>query len=849
MSGFWEFCLDFWGEYTLKFYNSCYNHIELTMKNRNALAAGTMLQQYRIDEVIGQGGFGITYLAFDTDLQRKVAIKECYPRDFVQREGTRVVTTSPDMVADFDWALGKFVDEATTLARFKHSGIVQVLQIIKDENESAYMVLEFVEGQAFGAWLKQHKGTMSEARLKHVITPIFNALEIVHHKDIVHRDIAPDNIFIRPNGEAVLLDFGTAKQSIALHTRTMNLVVKDGYSAPEQYYAETKRQGPWTDIYALAAMLYEAVAGKRPLTSVERQDAVLNDEDDPLPHLASLGHEGEGYSRAFLDAIMLGLQPKASQRPQSLEEWRKILLPDDGAADLAASEYDGQEDVRTQVLSAQAAAAISGQEEGLASKAAAPSPRGKGFAIVTASVVGAALLVGGAFWALQGQNNTEPEQQISKRLPEPDKKDPTQEALQAQQAELQRRETKDWQEARLDDTLGGYQSFLRSYPQTAHMLELQQALAKLSDPWAKTISSGKLEHARAVAANEDVIAIAGEAFDVSLGRQGLIHLISHSGKEKWRAEFGKSGYDSFRDILITESGDIVAVGFSRPDGSARSSAMIVGYSPLGQIKWSLDMGSGTHNELKSIAQLPGGDLIASGSIYAGARQRKDGWLVRLDTAGRVLFDKSFGGPGNDEFNDLQVLPTGDLAVVGSNQKPGRNDEEFWTLKLSADGKLLWENSAGGSKSDYLQSASVRPDGQFYAVGDTNSLGSGSVDGMVMRISRDNRMHPKSIIAKSDDYLTAISATPQGKVLVAGYTASKATGHSDGWVSQYDADLKTVEWERVIGDAKSEQIEAIDVLADGTIVAVGAKLVPGQGSAGFWVVKLGQDGHYTARSHH
>ena len=265
------------------------------MTTKHALASGTMLRQYRIDDVIGQGGFGITYLAFDTDLKRRVAIKECFPRDFVGREGTTVIPTHSPNKKDFDWAMSKFVEEATTLARFKNPGIVQVLQILKGENSSAYMVLEFIEGSDLAAHLREYGKPMPEAELKQLITPIYDALEVVHKQGIAHRDVAPDNIFIRKTGEAVLLDFGAAKQTVNQHSRTMNLVVKDGYSAPEQYYAEG-RQGSWTDVYAFAATLYRAISGKRPIDAMARLDALNNGEPDPLPSLHKI--VGDKYSKA-----------------------------------------------------------------------------------------------------------------------------------------------------------------------------------------------------------------------------------------------------------------------------------------------------------------------------------------------------------------------------------------------------------------------------------------------------------------------------------------------------------------------------------------------------------------------
>ena len=143
------------------------------MDNLNSLVLGTRLRQYRIDSILGQGGFGITYLAEDEDLQRKVAIKECYPGMFVSRQGTTVVPTTSEGEADYNWALKKFRDEATTLAKFKHPGIVQVLQIIKDENNTAYMVLEFVEGQSFESWLKGLDQLPNEKQLRALTEPLF----------------------------------------------------------------------------------------------------------------------------------------------------------------------------------------------------------------------------------------------------------------------------------------------------------------------------------------------------------------------------------------------------------------------------------------------------------------------------------------------------------------------------------------------------------------------------------------------------------------------------------------------------------------------------------------------------
>ncbi|MDJ0930647.1 serine/threonine-protein kinase [Breoghania sp.] len=233
------------------------------------------------------------------------------------------VPTGSDTKVDYDWAVDKFIAEATTLAKFRHLGIVQVLQILKGENNSAYMVLEYVDGQSLDQWLKSLPTVPSQVQLETAIAPMLDALAAVHKADFTHRDIAPDNIFIRKNGEAVLLDFGAAKLTAAQHSKTMHQIVKNGYSAPEQYYEEG-RQGPWTDIYAFSTTLYQCLFGKKPIDAMARLDALHNEEPDPLPPLEALGLEG--YDPAFLAAISRGLSPQAKNHPQDVETWRAELL-------------------------------------------------------------------------------------------------------------------------------------------------------------------------------------------------------------------------------------------------------------------------------------------------------------------------------------------------------------------------------------------------------------------------------------------------------------------------------------------------------------------------------------------
>ena len=797
-----------------------------------------MLRQYRIDKVIGQGGFGITYLAFDTDLQRQVAIKECYPRDFVAREGTTVVATTSENSNNFDWALGKFVDEATTLARFKHGGIVQVLQILKEENNSAYMVLEFVEGQSFDQWLKSKPEAPSEDELRKVIAPLVDALQVVHENGIAHRDVAPDNIYIRDNGEAVLLDFGTAKQTVSQQTRTMNLVVKDGYSAPEQYYAEG-RQGPWTDIYAFAATLYRAIAGKRPADAMARQDALNNDEPDPLVHLSEIAPPK--YSPDFLDAIMKGLTLQAKRRPQSLTEWRTLLLGKDKPVPVPA----GSNDETHLVTPPSNSSSLNGTGgNGGPQQPSKQSQIGK----VAAALVLLCLLAGGGYWFVLKQNQQH-EATIPVQQDDKPKQPSTLVSEKKRQDDLARKlalkEEADWTSALTTDTLDGYRLFLRHYPNTRRIDNVEDAVKHLSAPWSKLMGGGAEEVATAVAAGFDSIAVAGSVKTMNAGRKGLIYLLSHGGKQRWRKVLDEQGEHEISDILLTDTGDVIVVGNHKASRSAQPQALAMRFDSHGRQLWKFILGDGGMSSLASVAQLPNGELVAVGMIDGVSGSDSDGWMVRLAPDGTMLSQHSYGEGGDDALNAVEALPTGEIAVVGRMQRQANGDNQFWLMKISTQGKKLWERFPGGRQSDEYRAVAVRPDGRFYAVGETQSLGTGSIDGMITFVAGENKLFPKPVMEKRDDVLTAAAVTRDGGFLAGGYTTSKGAGQTDGWVTKYDGNLKTVIWQRVIGTTGKDQISAIDVLPDGSIVAAGSRLSNSK-SSGFWVVKIGPDGEYDAR---
>ena len=291
-------------------------------QHRNALKPGYQLHWYHIREILGQGGFGITYLADDANLNQPVAIKEYLPVELAVREDAiSVHPVSGEHGEQFQWGLDRFITEAQTLARFRHPNIVRVLTVFK-ENNTAYMVMEYEQGRPLHEILKERK-TLSEEELKGMIMPILDGLEEVHAENFIHRDIKPPNIYIREDRSPVLLDFGSARQSLGERTSTLTTLVSPGYAPFEQYVSKSRKQGPWTDIYGLGATLYRAATGIAPTDSMDRSEAILHTGRDIFVSAQEVA--AGRYTEGFLAAIDHAMAFRPEERPQTIGEWRKEL--------------------------------------------------------------------------------------------------------------------------------------------------------------------------------------------------------------------------------------------------------------------------------------------------------------------------------------------------------------------------------------------------------------------------------------------------------------------------------------------------------------------------------------------
>ncbi|HSW36189.1 MAG TPA: protein kinase [Candidatus Limnocylindrales bacterium] len=277
-----------------------------------------LLEKYLIGRVLGQGGFGITYLAWDLNLNLKLAIKEYFPQDLASRVAghSQVSAYTGSMGSQYEYGLDKFLQEARTLAQFEdHPNIISVRDFFK-ANGTAYFVMSYVEGITLKEHLANSGGKLPLDQALGIIMPVMDALKEVHAANILHRDISPDNVFINRKGQVILLDFGAARQAIGEKGRSLSIILKPGY-APEEQYRSKGVQGPWTDIYAVSATMYHLIAGQHPPEALERL------VDDTLIPPSQLGADiDETEEQAMLKALAV----RAPDRFQTVQEFQAALM-------------------------------------------------------------------------------------------------------------------------------------------------------------------------------------------------------------------------------------------------------------------------------------------------------------------------------------------------------------------------------------------------------------------------------------------------------------------------------------------------------------------------------------------
>lgn len=295
--------------------------------NDEGLPDGTLLLngEFQITGRLSHGGFGITYLAKDISLSRTVVIKECFPEAFCsRRNNASVMVRSASHEDQYSSIVKMFIREARSIAKMRHPNIVGVHRVFED-NHTAYIALDLIDGHDLQEIIEDEDRDLTPTQIKDILFKILDAIELVHAHDLLHRDISPDNILLDKWGNPVLIDFGAAREEASKKTRTIStvMVVKDGYSPQEFYFAGSK-QNASSDLYALAATFYHLISGQAPANSQSRVSEIAMKNPDPCVPLAGCFPD---YDDVFLEAIDKAMRISPQDRIQSAREWVQMIDP------------------------------------------------------------------------------------------------------------------------------------------------------------------------------------------------------------------------------------------------------------------------------------------------------------------------------------------------------------------------------------------------------------------------------------------------------------------------------------------------------------------------------------------
>ena len=291
-----------------------------------ALPHGTVVNGYRIERVLGSGGFGVTYLAFDL-LQQRFAIKEYYPRQFATRQHMTVQPTTREDAKLFEECRERFLREAQALVHLGRvadasDGIVRVKTYFEALG-TCFLVMDYVEGNNLAGVFRDEPGGLSPPRVRSLLTQLLSSIRVVHRAGLVHRDIKPANVILREDDRLVLIDFGSTRQAMPTENTSFTQIYSGGYGPPEQMIG--LRQGEFSDIYAIGAVCYRAIGGSV-VDALARQNSLAAGRLDPQPSAVSIG--AGRYPRSLLAAIDAALAVDPAQRPQTADAMLELLGPD-----------------------------------------------------------------------------------------------------------------------------------------------------------------------------------------------------------------------------------------------------------------------------------------------------------------------------------------------------------------------------------------------------------------------------------------------------------------------------------------------------------------------------------------
>jgi hypothetical protein len=794
----------------------------------NALPAGTELEGYRVVALLGAGGFGITYKAVDLLLDRHVAIKEYLPSVLANRGADRK-TVKPfgrQEAEQFVWGLERFRTEAKTLVAFQHPNIVPVHRYF-ESNGTGYLVMAFQDGKSL-ADVIDAVGTLSEDELLTILRPLAAGLADVHAKGFLHRDIKPANIIIRRDGTPVLIDFGAARQAVTRQSRGLTAIVTEGYAPYEQYETDS-HQGPWTDIYALGAVLYHCVTGRRPPEAPKRIAAQLRKQPDPMVPAAVAA--GGNYSESLLGAIDQALATDEAARPQSVRDFMAAV---DGRAPApgAGTGVPAAESYMVEPPSAPLGRLTRSAAPPPPQAAAATAPGGSSAEVAGNFMVEPPSAPPGRRGDTPVAGATPPREALIARVRKPDRPAP----------------------ARANDTLmvGGA---------TLVVGNDQPAAAPAAAAPERKAAGGRVPRETAPGENaparkrSKVPVIAGVVAALLVAGGAAGYLAQRGGTAGPAATAPPPTPDT-----ASTTAPPAAPAAPKPgeEAAARSKA-----AAPEQI-WQHLAGKTGQDVVRRIFVLPGDQLLVVGGRIEAEGGNSDVWFWRFDAKeGKPAGErKTITNARFDTANAVVLRADGGLALAAARKNLGSNSIIGWVARASADGELQWQHTFQEYALTIPYALTVLANGDMIVVGSATEQGQSGTKGWAARIAADGRVLWDKLLGKGvDESLQSVASLPDGGIIAAGWLNVERPAGDDRnlWIVALDGE-GNVRWEKKdLGDDADEKGKSVLVAEGGDIVvlaeasrlpAAAPKPVPRPGAAPQpegqpvnkpWLLRLAPDG--------
>jgi serine/threonine protein kinase len=795
----------------------------------NALPIGTEIEGFRIQAVVGAGGFGITYRAVDLLLDRVVAIKEFLPAALVARGADQrsAVPLGAAEAEQFGWGLERFRNEARTLVAFQHPNIVPVLRYFEAFG-TGYLVMAFQDGRSLEDILAA-LGTLAEDEILAILRPLAAGLAEVHRKGFLHRDIKPGNIYIRRDGSPVLIDFGAARQALTRKGHGMTAIVTEGYAPYEQYEVDG-HQGPWTDLYGLGAVLYHCIAGERPADAPKRVAARMRGEPDPMPAARELG--AGRYSDGLLGAIDAALALVEHQRPADVSAFMAIVdgrapvpapvappaLSDAGpvAGDAAGAGRAAGPD--TLMVGAAAPAALDPDQARARLMAerrerAVPGPTRRrlvtaaGLAVALAGAGAAAMLVD---WSPR-PTPPKPPEPPAPPAPPPAPLDPAAIAAKSRQP-----------------------------PEI-----LWQRLVR---------KTGQQTVRRLVVLADGTWWLVGERHDPASGEDEIwLWRVDPAGGQILAEKSVPRARLLGPNAAAALKGGGFVLAAARPKAGGGQAAWIARFDAEGAVTAEATHATGRDALPYAVALADDDSVVVAGSTIGRGAGAYDGWLLKLGADLKPVFDKTFGGFQDDSFTGAAALADGGAVAVGWTSSAGAGRDDVWAVRVDAFGRTVWERRYGGGQDDRGKQALALANGNVLVLAETPAVGAAPANDatdppmnawLLMLKPDGNTLWERRFGGPRGDVFDAAAALPDGGYLAAGVAESKGAGLTDGWLARLDAEGALL-WDRTYGEAGEDELRAVAYLPDGGMVAVGsAQRAAGEsGQAGepaphVWILRLG-----------